>query len=83
MLHTKNNMTIKKVTSITKLEDLGHIRLSKAFFMRDSLESLSLEASLLTFKKGRLCHVINWVRGVPSPFLKERARERIFTLSSF
>lgn len=27
--------TIKKVSSITKLEDLGRIQLSKSFFMRD------------------------------------------------
>ena len=32
-------MTIKKVTSITKLEDLGRIQLSKSFFMRDFLYS--------------------------------------------
>ena len=35
MINTKNNMTIKKVTSIAKLEDLGRIQLSKSFFMRD------------------------------------------------
>ncbi len=28
-------MTIKKVSSITKLEDLERIQLSKSFFMRD------------------------------------------------
>ncbi|OTG60179.1 hypothetical protein B9T36_06005 [Acinetobacter sp. ANC 4204] len=28
-------MTIKKVSSIAKLEDLGRIQLSKSFFMRD------------------------------------------------
>jgi len=28
-------MTIKKVSSITKLEDLGRIQLSKSFCMRD------------------------------------------------
>lgn len=32
-------MTIKKVTSITKLEDLGRVQLSKSFFMRDFLYS--------------------------------------------
>lgn len=32
-------MTIKKVSSITKLEDLGRIQLSKSFFMRDFLYS--------------------------------------------
>ena len=34
-LHIKNNMTIKKVSSIAKLEDLGRIQLSTLFFMRD------------------------------------------------
>ncbi|KAB0626059.1 hypothetical protein F7P75_09050 [Acinetobacter gandensis] len=28
-------MTIKKASSLTKLEDLGRIQLSKSFFMRD------------------------------------------------
>lgn len=28
-------MTIKKVSSIAKLKDLGHIQLSKSLFMRD------------------------------------------------
>lgn len=28
-------MTIKKVSSIAKLEDLGRIQLYKSFFMRD------------------------------------------------
>lgn len=32
-------MTIKKVSSIAKLEDLGRIQLSKSFFMRDFLYS--------------------------------------------
>lgn len=32
-------MTIKKVSSIDKLEELGRIRLSKSFFMRDFLYS--------------------------------------------
>ena len=32
-------MNIKKVSSITKLEDLGRIQLSKSFFMRDFLYS--------------------------------------------
>lgn len=34
-IHSKNNMIIKKVFSIAKLEDLGRIQLSKSFFMRD------------------------------------------------
>ena len=32
-------MTIKKTSSITKLEDLGRAQLSKSFFMRDFLYS--------------------------------------------
>lgn len=32
-------MIIKKVSTITKLEDLGRIQLSKSFFMRDFLYS--------------------------------------------
>ena len=32
-------MTIKKVSSIDKLEELGRVRLSKTFFMRDFLYS--------------------------------------------
>ena len=59
-------MTIKKVSSIAKLEDLGRIQLSKSFFMRELLIPLLAKLCFSPLKR-ETCHVINLIRVVPSP----------------
>jgi len=64
----QNNMTIKKVSYIAKLEDLRRIQLSKSFFMRDCLIPLNLPL------KRETCPVIHLIRVVTSPFRRGLGR---------
>jgi hypothetical protein len=56
--HTKNNMTIKKVSSIAKLEDLGRIQNPLIPRLLPKEKELSLRIKYL--------HILH--NGVPSPF---------------
>ena len=65
-------MTIKKVSSIAKLEDLGHIQLSKSFLYVTS--DIPHPPPSPSGRRSFHCethHIINLVLDVPSPFKGE------------